>query len=285
MPQFHSHYSAHDNVRTLGVIGFWTCVGLVMFFIIAPLLVVAVTSFSAGMGISFPPREFSLEWYRRAWDHLVGAPGVNPTLGAAAGVSFIVASVTAVGAAVFGTAGACFLRLLTTRVAGLFLNALLAPLLVPSIGTGIALLVFFSAMGVEVALPRLLAAHLLITTPYVLLTVSAALKMIGPSFEEAALTLGATRARAFLFVTLPLLKDAILAGMVFAFLVSFNHFTVTFFLYSGEWIPLPMWIMQYLGYNLDPLIAVVNTALIVITVLVSALLIRIVGVRRLAGTQ
>jgi len=272
-------------MRTLGVIVFWGCVGLVMLFIIAPLVVVAMTSFSAGMSISFPPKQFSLEWYRRAWHYLIGAPGITPVLGRAVAVSLVVAFVTSVGAAVFGTAAACVLRLLKPRVAGLLFNALLAPLLVPTIGTGIALLVFFSETGLEAALPRLLAGHLLITTPYVLMTVSAALKMISPSFEEAALTLGANRSEAFVYVTLPMLKDAILAGMVFAFLISFNHFTVTFFLYSGEWKPLPMWIVEYLGYNLDPLIAVINTGLIAITLIASAVLSRIVGVRRLAATR
>jgi len=56
-------------------------------------------------------------------------------------------------------------------------------------------------------------------------------------------------------------------------------------LYSGEWKPLPMWIVEYLGYNLDPLIAVINTGLIAITLIASAVLSRIVGVRRLAATR
>lgn len=265
---------------SVGHIVYWATVALVVLFILLPLVVVAITSFFAGISISFPPERFSLEWYRLAWHYLVGSQGTTPVLGRAVVVSLAIASLTSIGAAVIGVASAYGLHFVGARFAGVASNILLAPLLIPTIATGIALLVLFSAVGIEAALPRLLAGHILITSPYVLLIVSAALKMISPSLQEAALTLGATRARAFMRVTLPLVKDAVFAGMAFAFLISFNHFTITFFLYSGDWKPLPMWIVEYLGYNLDPLIAVISTGLVAFTLLSILGLNRILGIRR-----
>lgn len=262
---------------------FWGGVGAVLVFVVSPLVIVIVSSFSGAMDIAFPPARLSMEWYRRAWEHLSGFPGATPPrLGQAVFASGILALCTAFTSGVFGTLAACSFRSLAPRGRAFLENIFLAPLLVPTVVSGIGLLVLFTSVGIHAAMVRLLLGHLVVTTPYVFMTVSANLKMRGPALEEAALTLGATPFRTFVFITLPLLKDAIVGGMAFAFLLSFHHFTVTYFLYAGDWKPLPMWIFEYLGYQLDPLIAVINTWLIVITIVVSLFVNKLIGIARMS---
>lgn len=262
---------------------FWGCVGAGLVFVLSPLVIVILSSFSGAMDIGFPPASLSMGWYRRAWEHLIGFPGATPPrLAQSVLASGILALSTALTSGIFGTLAACSFRGLAPRARAFLENVFLAPLLVPTIVTGIGLLVLFTSMGIHAAMTRLLLGHLVLTTPYVFITVSASLKMRGPALEQAALTLGATPFKTFFFITLPLLKDAILGGMAFAFLLSFHHFTVTYFLYAGDWKPLPMWIFEYLGYQLDPLIAVINTWVIVITVVVSLFVNKLIGIARMS---
>lgn len=262
---------------------FWGGTGAVLVFVLSPLVIVIVSSFSGAMDMAFPPARLSMDWYRRAWEHLIGFPGATPPrLGQSVLASGTLALSTAFASGIFGTLAACSFRSLAPRGRAFLENVYLAPLLVPTVVSGIGLLVLFSNIGIHAAMVRLLLGHLVVTTPYVFMTVSASLRMRGPALEEAALTLGATPFKTFIFITLPLLKDAILGGMAFAFLLSFHHFTVTYFLYAGDWKPLPMWIFEYLGYQLDPLIAVINTGVIVITVVVTVCVNRLIGITRMS---
>ena len=74
-----------------------------------------------------------------------------------------------------------------------------------------------------------------------------------------------------------------MAGAIFALIISFNAFTVSYFLYSGDALPLPVWVFEYMAYFLDPTLAVISTFLIVITLLAIVALDRLVGIRQLAG--
>jgi ABC-type spermidine/putrescine transport system permease subunit II len=77
--------------------------------------------------------------------------------------------------------------------------------------------------------------------------------------------LGASRARAFWAVTLPLIRPGVVAGALFAFIISFNTFTLSYFLYSADAKPLPMWVFEYMAYFLDPTLAALSTLLIALT--------------------
>jgi putative spermidine/putrescine transport system permease protein len=164
-------------------------------------------------------------------------------------------------------------------------QAVMLPLVFPQIVNGIGLLVLFSTLRFPGSFGRLLIGHVLISLPYVILTVGANLEVYERELEEAAVGLGAGPAQVLFRITLPLIKSGIISGSIFSFIVSFTHFTVSFFLYSGEYKPLPMWLYEYMEYFVDPTMAAISTLLILLTLLVAFVLERIVGVSRLFGLR
>jgi len=257
--------------------------GLVFAFLLAPILIILLTSFTAGETVAFPPTEYSFRWYAKVLAHLSDAPGVKPGLLTAFLLSLRVGLAVALGATVAGVLAAYALYRYRFRGMAIVRQYFLIPLMLPQIVTGIALLVWFSQFRVIGPLARLVIGHMILTLPYVILTVGASLEASRPDLEEAAIGLGASRPRAFLLVTLPLIREGVVAGAIFACIISFNAFTVSYFLYSGDALPLPVWVFEYMAYFLDPTLAVISTFLIALTLLAILAVDRLVGIRRLAG--
>ena len=113
--------------------------------------------------------------------------------------------------------------------------------------------------------------------------IMASLARLDPVAEEAAMTLGASRLRAFLHVTLPLLLPGLVAGAVFAFIVSFDNVSVSLFLTTARTSTLPIAILGYVEFNFDPSIAAISTLLIVASLAAAILVERAVGLRRALG--
>jgi putative spermidine/putrescine transport system permease protein len=256
---------------------------LVFAFLLAPIVIIVLTSFTATTTVTFPPTEFSLQWYGRFFEHLVDAPGVKPELFRSLLMSIQIGLIVALLATVAGVLAAYAFRKYNFFGRAAFRQLLLMPLMFPQIVTGIALLVWFSSFRFVGPIERLVIGHVILTLPYVIVTVGASLELHEESLEEAAIGLGASHLQSFWRITLPLVRPGIVAGAIFAFIISFNAFTVTFFLYSGDARPLPMWIYEYLNYFLDPTLAVISTFLIALTLLAVVTLERLIGIRRLAS--
>ena len=257
--------------------------GVVFAFLLAPIVIIGLTSFTGGETVAFPPTELSLRWYAKVLAHLADAPGVKPGLLGAFLLSLRVGLVVALGTSVAGVLAAYALYRFRIRGMAILRQYFLIPLMLPQIVTGIALLVWFSQLKSVGPLTRLILGHMILTLPYVILTAGASLEASRPDLEEAAIGLGASRPRAFFLVTLPLIREGVVAGAIFALIISFNAFTVSYFLYSGDALPLPVWVFEYMAYFLDPTLAVISTFLIAITLLAVVLLDRLVGIRQLAG--
>ena len=257
--------------------------GLVFAFLLAPIGILILTSFTGGETVAFPPADYSLRWYAKVLQHLANAPGLKPELARAFGISLRVGLVVAAGTTVAGVLAAYALYRYRFRGIAILRQYFLLPLMFPQIVTGIALLVWFSQIRAIGPLTRLTLGHMILTLPYVILTVGASLEATGTDLEEAAIGLGASRPRAFLSVTIPLIRPAVAAGAIFAFITSFNAFTVSYFLYSGDALPLPIWVFQYMAYFLDPTLAAISAFLIALTLLAILALDRLVGIRRLAA--
>ena len=252
-------------------------------FLLAPIVIIVATSFGESEIVTFPPSAYSLRWYVKALAHVADAPGIKPGLGAAVLLSSRIALVVALGATAAGVLAAYALYRRRIRGLALIRQYFLLPLMLPQIVSGIALLVWFSHLRVVPAGARLMIGHMILALPYVILTVGASLETSREDLEEAAVGLGASRKRAFVLITLPLIRHAVFASAAFAFIVSFNSFTVSFFLYSGESMPLPIWIYEYMVYFMDPTLAVISTFLITITLATILALDRLVGLRTLTG--
>jgi putative spermidine/putrescine transport system permease protein len=252
-------------------------------FAALPVLVIVAMSFSGGTTLDFPPQSISLRWYEAAFRTLGsgdGDAGGSGALGAlqaslAIGLITIILSVTACLplAYVLVRRGGAW-RLWIEQLFGL-------PLVLPLVVLGLAYLLMAETLardtGVELGLWRLALPHVTLALPFVLRNVMSAMHGIGPELEEAAQTLGASPWRAAVHVVLPLLKPGVIAGAIFAFIVSFNEFTLSFFLYTVDTSTLPIWMFSRTVSSLDPTTLAVATLIILLDVVLIACVDRFVA--------
>ena len=226
-------------------------------FLLAPIAIVVLWSFSDSAALAFPPRAGSLRWFR----YLAGRDEFID----AAIISAEVATVASIGAVALGLLAS--LAIVRGRVAGASLveALLMGPLVLPGIITGIALLQFFTAVGVVQSFERLVLGHLVICMPYAIKSISASLYGIDPALEEASRTLGASGWRTFRRVLLPLLRPGLVAAFIFSFVTSFDNVVVSVYLIGADTVTLPIRILTYVEWQFDPSIAAISTIFIVVT--------------------
>ncbi len=258
-------------------------VAVVALFLLSPIFIILLTSFTASESVEFPPRGFSLMWYERLVDHLEGSSGTKPGLSPSILMSAQIGLVVAIIAVVVGVLVAYALHKYAFPGKEIFRNVFLLPLMFPQLVIGVGLLLVFSEFRWFGFFERLVIGHVILTIPFVVLTVGASLEVYERQLEEAAMGLGASPVQTFFLVTLPLIRLGIIAGAIFAFVTSFTQFTVTFFLYSGATKPLPMWVYEIVVMSLDPLLAVISILLIALAIVVVVALSKLVDVRRLFG--
>lgn len=230
---------------------------LVYVMLIAPLIVVIAVSFNAGAGFDFPPRGLSLRWYEAFFDS-------RPFVRSFFQVSLVVALACSVCATVIGTLAA--IGLVRFRFSGrsALETFFLAPLLVPHILLGAALYLYYARLGMSASMMTLFLGHLVISTPYVIRSVTAGLVGMDPRLEEAAISLGANRVQAFLKVTLPLLRSSLVSGAIFAFIISFSDINLALFLSGPDTTSLPVHIFSQIQWEGDPTIAAASALQIMI---------------------
>ena len=230
--------------------GLRALVGMIYLFILAPLVITATVSFNAVNQSKFPPLGFSWRWWREA----LAARWLQPL-----GFSVELATTAALIATLLGLPFA--LGLVRGRFAGrAVLEALaLGPLVLPALVTGIALLQFLqlAGLGTLYGFPALLLGHVVICLPFSVRTIAISLRALPPRVERAALSLGATPARAFAFVTLPLIRSGVFAGGVFAFIQSFTDYSVSLFLSRPGTEPVSITILGALEFGFTPTLAAV----------------------------
>ncbi len=244
-------------------------------FIFAPLLVVVVVSFNAGTVASLPIESWSLRWYVRA---IETAAFTN-----ALWTSLWLATVATAIATPLALASAVALSRARFRGKATVEGLLLAPLVVPGIVIGISLLLSSSMLQMRDVQLRLVVAHVLIAFPYCLRTIHASLARLDGTLSEAAWTLGADNWRAFLHITLPLARPGIIAGVIFGFLQSFGDVPISLFLTDARNNTLPLAIMSYLEYSVDPSVAAMSSLVTVGSLALALGLERLVGLRRAIG--
>jgi putative spermidine/putrescine transport system permease protein len=246
-------------------------------FLLAPILIVIVTSFSADQFMQFPPSGWSLRWYiaffedERLMDGLLLSTGL--------------ALVTAVVAGAIGSMAAFALTRTKSPFGELIRSLHTAPLITPGVVTGLSMLIFFSALGLRGSMLPLVVGHVVLSIPFVVLIVVAGLQSFDQSIEEAAVSLGASRLVAFLTVTIPVVKTSMISAAVFAFLNSFDEVVVTLFLPGPRTKTLPVAMFEYIQHNLDPLPAAISTVLIAIAMLVVFVTARFGVIGRLMGQR
>lgn len=253
----------------------YTVTAATLLFIAAPLLVTVSLSVSDTMFVSFPPKGFTLAWY--------GKVLADPDFQSALSFSLRLAALATAGALLLGVPAAFALIRFPVPGGAAIRSLLLSPLVFPVLVTGLALLQLFSLLRWNVVPVNLLIAHILVTSPYVVRTVSASLLLADVTLEEAARTLGANRWRTFLRVTLPQIAPGVVAGALFAFMVSFDNYPVSMWLADAQNDPIPMLIYRKATGVFDPSVAAISTLLIGLAVAVVLIMERLVGLKRAIG--
>jgi putative spermidine/putrescine transport system permease protein len=242
--------------RTLGRFCLTSVAGITFGFILVPLVFVTWLAFFAQAIPSFPPQGYSLKWFYSIAENPRFVDGFLLSLQVA-----VVA--TLIGVALGVPAAVCLARY---RFAGRepLGNLLLMPLVVPGIVLGTSLYVFhveatmITELDILGSIPALIAGHVLLVIPWSVRLVSASLAGFDRSLEEAAQNLGATPVTSFYRITLPAIRPGIVAAALFGFVVSFGNLEMSMFLVGAGRTTLPIAVLQYLEYRIDPTIAAVS---------------------------
>jgi putative spermidine/putrescine transport system permease protein len=241
-------------------------------FVVAPLLVVVALSFSEANLAIFPPVGFTTSWYEDVI--------ANEEFQHAFVVSVVLALAATAAAFILGVPAAYALNRWPVPGARAIEAMLLSPFILPILITGLALLQFLAAMRMRDAAVNLFVGHVLVTLPYLVRTVTASLKQVDRTLEEAALTLGAPPWKVFWRVTVPQIVPGIAAGCLFAFMVSFDDFPVSFWLADAETVPLPIFLHNTMTKVFDPSVAAMSSLMILTGILAVIGLEKLVGLRK-----
>jgi putative spermidine/putrescine transport system permease protein len=252
----------------------WIAALFTVVFLMTPLVVTVAASFGSSGVFTLPPPDWSLRWYEK----LANTRGLWPSLW----TSIEVAAFATTVALVLGTL--CAIALVRGRFPGResIATFLISPLMLPGLVIGIAMLQGFKVMGLREAFSSLLAAHVIITLPYVVRTVLAALSLFDFSLIDAARTLGCSLPTAILRVLVPALGPAFLTSGMFAFLASMDNYPISIFFTDAWTKTLPIQMLQYVEENPDPTIAAISSGLVLLAILALIVGDRLVGLRKLA---
>ncbi len=230
-----------------------------MVFIYVPLTIVVVNSFNADKTFSWPPQEWTLEW----WQKMVTNQGVRDALLS----SVIVAAIATLLALFLGTLVAMAIGRFSFFGRDTVSLLVILPIALPGIVTGIALNTVFTSYLGGLTFMSIVIGHATFCIVVVYNNALARLRRVGTSFEEASMDLGAAGFTTFRLVTFPQVRSALIAGAVLAFGLSFDEIIVTTFTAPPNIQTLPIWIFNNLFRpNQAPIVNAVAAALILISI-------------------
>ena len=250
---------AFDALR----LGFGT---LAVAFLLLPLVAILPLAFTDSVFLVYPISGPSLRWFdalagSQAWMRAI----VN---------SIIIGSGATIVATVIGTLAALGLRRELVPFSGLLRSMFLLPMVVPAVVLGVGMQILYARMGLASSYLGVIIAHAVLCVPFVLVNVASSLAGIDPALERAAASLGASPARVFRTVTLPLAMPGILTGAVFAFATSLDEVVITLFVAGPNQTTLARQMFSSLRENISPAIA---AAAFIIMILTFVLLLAVKG--------
>jgi len=237
---------------------------LTLLFIFLPLVLIIVTSFNSANTISLPLEGFSLQWFTKVFKSRALVQSFKN--------SFILAFTASLVGIIIGLVASMALVKRPGRLSKALLSLFLSPSLIPGIVIGYVLFLF---LVVKVQLPlrtALILGHLLVVLPYCVRIITASLKDLDESLEEAARTLGCPPVKAFVVIVLPNLKPAMTSAFMLSFINSFNNIPVSMYLKGPGMNTLPYAMMNHIEYNYDPTVSALSVMLMGMTLLFMVLL-------------
>jgi putative spermidine/putrescine transport system permease protein len=245
-------------------------VALAVAVVLLPIVVIIPVSFSATASLSLPAEGLSLRWYREVFGDV--------PLARAFLLSTLIAVVSSVVSLLVGVPAAYVIARRNLRVLD---SILLTPIAFPAVVFGGALLMVFAPIGLVRTVPGLIAAHVMMTLPFVVRTMVATIHGIDATLEDAATILGADRLRVFRYVILPLAASGMVSAFSFAFIISFDEFSVSLFLVGTNVMTLPLEMYQRMQFIINPTIAAASVLLVLITFAMVFMIDRTIGLERL----
>ncbi len=243
---------------------------LVYLFILVPMLIITISAFNAETYITFPPIGLSLRWFANIFSVTMFIRTFK--------ISMQIAVLSTTLALVVGIPAAYVLSRYRFKGRSILESYFLSPVLIPQIVFGFSL---FNFLIIALDLPvfiSLFLGHTVFILPYIVRVISSSLANFNYEIEEAAISLGASRAYTFFRVVLPNISSGVIAAFVLAFINSFNNVPISVFLTGPGVSTLPIQMMSYVEYFFDPTIAALSVVLMVLTVIIMFVIERTLGI-------
>jgi len=238
--------------------------GMIFAFLVIPSLMAVPMSFTGTRYLIFPPKGFTLNWYHI---FLTNEQWVMPTL-----FSLRVAIITTFVSLILGSMASLALvrgTLPGRRILNVFF---ISPMMIPVIITAFAVYGLYAKFRLIGSTMGMVLAHSILCVPFVILVVTANLYRFDISLEMAARNLGANAIKAFLFVTLPLIKPGIIAAGIFCFITSLDDLVLAMFLIGTRRMTLPIRIFSQIQFRITPVVAAASSVFIVAAIVIVVIL-------------
>lgn len=236
----------------------WTgriVVTLILCFVLLPFVVVLIASFNDSAILTFPPKDWSLRWYRHAFAYEDFADGAKNSL--------IIAAIGSVLALIAGAGFAFVLNRYAFVLKAPLHAILMSPLVIPNFTIGLGLLILAASASIPRSLGLVVFLHVIIVLPFVIRAIYASMQNFDRRLESAAESLGARPGRILLTVTAPLMLPGLAAGWLFAAILSFNEFTASLFVVNQRTQTLPVAMYNYVREYADPTLAALSVIYVV----------------------
>ena len=233
-------------------------VGLVLLFLIAPILAIMPLSFNSETFFSYPMPGYSTKWYFGENGFFTNARWTD-----AVKLSVILAVSTTILATFLGTLAALGLSRANIPGRAAIMAVLISPMIVPVIISAIGLFFFYAFTGLNGTLVGIILAHTALATPFVVITVTATLMSFDRTLMRAGASLGAPPHTVFFKVVMPLILPGVISGALFAFVTSFDEVIVILFIGGPEQRTLPRQMFSGIREQISPTITAAASVLIV----------------------
>ncbi len=243
--------------------------------LLAPVVVVIFISFSADSFIVFPPSGYSLRWYERLFSSEALMRGLR--------LSLVLAAIVTALSLLVGVPAAYAIAKDKVPASAALKAFFLAPLLLPTLVLGLAMLMALQPWRLTATLTGLTLGHMVVTVPFVIRLMVTTFSTLPEEAEAAAASLGATPWRVFRRVTLPLALPGLGASAFLAFLLSFDETVISLFLSGPRASTLPVEMVRYVEGRTDPLIAALSVLLVAGTLVIVLLVERMAGLTKVVG--
>lgn len=256
-------------MTAIGKIVMRAALAIVLLWLLLPIVMPLSIAFSESEAIAFPPRGFTLKWFYEVFEYESLVEGFK--------LSAIIALLASFIAILLNIPVSYILTRFQVPYKKVIERVFDLPILVPEIVLSFALLIFIVKLMHITSFVALLIGHIIIVYPYTMRTVHAGLLNFNPEIEDAAVSLGASRLRAFFQVVIPNIRESVLGAFISSFMISFNAVSISLFLGVGNVFTLPVAMLNFLVMSWDPTISALSLMLVIFTLTLSYLSEKLIG--------